>query len=95
MAFTSDDQRHVDCMRKALELKTTAHPAAANSGSISFMIEEIQSGKNNFGAPEGVAGDTVISPPGQNSSPNRQRVLGVRSSFGAIWAASHETSNHG
>src|ERR1700690_3628961 len=49
-----------DCMRKALELETTAQPASANCGSSSRAIPESSAAKIIFGAPAGLAGPTVI-----------------------------------
>src|ERR1700687_5264041 len=47
-------------MRKALELETTAQPAAANWGSSSRAIEASRAAKIIFGAPSGLAAATVI-----------------------------------
>src|SRR6266849_1689493 len=49
-----------DCMRKALEFETTAHPASANRGSISTAIEASSAAKMTLGAPSGVAGETFM-----------------------------------
>jgi len=46
--------------RKALELETTAQPEAANCGSSSFAMEASSAAKMIFGAPAGLAGDTII-----------------------------------
>src|SRR5450631_2968578 len=48
------------CMRSALEFETTAHPASAKRGSISAAMEASRAAKIIFGAPSGVAGETVI-----------------------------------
>ena len=48
------------CMRSALELETTAHPASAKRGSSSAAMAESRAAKIIFGAPSGVAGDTFI-----------------------------------
>src|SRR5208282_3385028 len=45
------------CMRNALELETTAQPAAANCGSRSRAIAASSAAKMIFGAPSGLAGD--------------------------------------
>src|ERR1700733_13078224 len=50
-----------DCMRRALELETTVHPASAKRGSISAAIAASRAAKIIFGEPSGVAGETVIS----------------------------------
>src|SRR5713101_821066 len=52
-------------MRNALELVTTAHPAAAKRGSISTAIEASSAAKITLGAPSGVAGETRISATGE------------------------------
>src|SRR5438552_461817 len=86
-----------DCIRSALELETTAHPASAKRGSSSAAIEESSAAKMILGAPSGVAGDTRI--PATRSGMAvfiRQRAASAydlpseRSE-----AASHATSNHG
>jgi hypothetical protein len=48
------------CMRKALELETTAQPAAAKRGSISRAMSASRAAKMIFGAPSGSAGEIVI-----------------------------------
>src|SRR5580692_220870 len=48
------------CMRKALELDTTAQPAAANFGSSSRAMSVSSAAKIIFGAPLGSAGEMVI-----------------------------------
>ena len=86
-----------DCMRSALELETTAHPASAKRGSSSAAIEESSAAKIILGAPSGFAGDTRI--PATRSGIAvfiRQRAASAydlpseRSE-----AASHTTSNQG
>ena len=47
-------------MRKALELLTTAHPAAANCGSISRAMPASSAAKMTRGAPSGTAFDTFM-----------------------------------
>src|SRR5882757_8510031 len=86
-----------DSIRNALEFETTAHPAAANCGSISFAIEASSAAKIIFGAPFGVAGDTFICATRLGIAVfNRQRAA---SAYGRPSersdAASQEISNHG
>ncbi len=51
----------VASMRNALELLTTAHPAAANCGSNSRAMLASSAAKITLGAPLGVAGETTMS----------------------------------
>src|SRR5580704_4570306 len=85
------------CIRSALELVTTAQPAAAKRGSISAAIEASKAAKIIFGAPSGPAGDTRISATrGGIGVLIFQRVTSpyTRPSERSE-AASHATSNHG
>src|SRR5579859_6042200 len=85
------------CMRSALELVTTAQPAAAKRGSISAAIEASRAAKMILGAPSGVAAETRI--------PATLAGIGVfnfhraASPYGRpserSEAATHATSNHG
>src|ERR1035437_7352039 len=84
-------------MRNALELETTAQPAAANCGSSSRAIEASRAAKIIFGVPFGLAGETFISAIGARMALfKRQRAASayVRPSERSD-AASHDTSNHG
>src|SRR5208282_6167753 len=85
------------CMRKALELETTAQPAAANCGSSSRAMPASSAAKMIFGAPSGLAGETVIFATGAGMEVfKRQRAASAyaRPSDRSD-AASHDTSNHG
>src|SRR6202162_2080823 len=85
------------CMRKALELETTAQPAAANCGSSSRAIAASRAAKIIFGAPSGLAGATVILATLAGMAVfKRQRAASAyaRPSERSD-AASHDTSNHG
>src|SRR6267378_2424762 len=85
------------CILSALELETTAQPAAANCGSISFAMEASRAAKIIFGAPFGVAGDTFSWATRSGIAVfNRQRAA---SAYGRpserSEAANQVTSNHG
>src|ERR1022692_3667423 len=85
------------CMRKALELETTAHPAAANFGSSSRAMAESRAAKIIFGAPSGLAGETLMFATAAGMAVfKRQRAASAyaRPSERSE-AANHDTSNHG
>src|ERR1039457_3887270 len=85
------------CMRKALELETTAQPAAANCDSSSRAMAASSAAKMIFGAPSGLAGETVMFAILAGMAVfKRQRAASayVRPSDRSD-AASHDTSNHG
>jgi hypothetical protein len=84
-------------MRNALEFVTTAQPASANAGSISAAIAASSAAKITFGAPSGLAGETVMFATRSGMAVfKRQRAA---SPYGRPSersdAASHATSNHG
>ena len=86
-----------DCMRSALELETTAHPASAKRGSSSAAMEESRAAKMILGAPSGLAGDTRIS------ATRWGKAVFIRQRAASAYdlpserseAASHATSNQG
>src|SRR5579872_1157232 len=85
------------CMRRALELETTAQPALAKRGSSSAAIAESKAAKIILGAPSGVAGETfILATAGGIVVFRRQRAA---SAYGLpserSEAASQATSNHG
>src|ERR1022692_3849455 len=85
------------CMRKALELETTAQPAAANFGSNSRAMPASRAANIIFGALSGLAGETVMFATGVGMAVfKRQRAASAyaRPSERSE-AASHDTSNHG
>src|SRR3984957_6209632 len=86
-----------DCMRKALELETTAQPAAANCGSRSRAMAASRAAKMIFGAPSGLAGATVILATLAGMAVFNRHL--AASPYGRPSersdAASHATSNHG
>src|SRR6267143_5550744 len=60
-AFTSGITRGTSvAMRRALEFETTAQPPSAKRGSSSAAMLASRAAKMIFGAPSGVAGETVI-----------------------------------
>src|SRR5580658_2459877 len=85
------------CMRRALELETTARPAAANCGSSSRAIEASRAAKIILGAPTGLAGETIMFATADGMAVfKRQRAASAyaRPSERSE-AASQETSNQG
>src|SRR5580700_3667270 len=85
------------CILSALELVTTAHPAAAKRGSISAAIEASSAAKMIFGAPSDVAGDTRISATraGKGVFILQRAASPYKRPSERSEAASHATSNHG
>src|SRR5689334_10362501 len=84
-------------MRKELELETTAHPAAANFGSISLAAVESSAAKISLGAPSGTAAFTVMEAMFFGSGVLRFHLAACAYGLPAERsdAASHATSNHG
>src|ERR1700690_1211089 len=84
-------------MRSALELVTTAHPAAANRGSISAAIDASKAAKMILGAPSGLAGDTRISATraGIGVFIFQRAASPYERPSERSEAATHATSNHG
>src|SRR5271169_741160 len=85
------------CILSALELVTTAHPAAAKRGSISAAIEASRAAKIILGAPSVEAGDTRI--PATLAGIGVFNFQRAASPYGRpserSEAATHATSNHG
>ena len=73
-------------MRNALELETTAQPAAANCGSSSRAIEESRAAKIIFGAPCGLGGRNrhLGDVGGDGSFQTPARGFGIRPAFRPI-----------
>src|SRR6185437_14534424 len=85
-------------IRKALELETTAQPASANAGSISFAAVASSAAKTSFGVSfAGAAEFTTSFATVEGIGVGRRQVAASEYFLPAdrSEAASHATSNHG